>query len=629
MLQDIRDNSQGVVAKVIIGLIIAMFALFGVESILGGFIKTPPIAEVNGEDISEAQLQAGTQNLLNSIGGNIGSLDQNLLQQIALNQIIEETILRQLAHDETMLISSDRIDRTIIESPQFQINGVFDPDLAIRTMASQGYSVPIYRESLRQQMELSQVASAYTRSNFVTDSELQRIAELTAQSRELRYISITLGTRTLGTPISDADIQTYYNDHQADFTVEESVVAKYVLLDQAVLAEEIDVDAAAIEAQYEVERAAFEGSAEKRASHILFEVGSDLTEAQAMAAATAARERLDNGEDFGALALELSSDVVSAEEGGDIGYSDGSAFPQPIEDALEIMSVGEISQPIVTEFGVHLVKLTEAAEAEFQSLAEVSERIERDLKRSQVELLYSERLADLSNLAFETGDLQKISEQLNLVILESPQVPRSGGSGLFANSEVLAAAFSDEVLLEGNNSDVIELGASQAMVLRVEQFNPASISPLEEVQPEIAVLLRTQMERDAVQALGVQILTASEAGDDIQPLLDANELTWVETGAVRRNANTVNREIIEKAFSMPTPQAGPELDSITLGNGTFVLIALERVIPGSIEALSDAERTNLTQSMLADLGNSDFDAFLNNLRNKADITTRLSATEEI
>jgi peptidyl-prolyl cis-trans isomerase D len=238
-------------------------------------------------------------------------------------------------------------------------------------------------------------------------------------------------------------------------------------------------------------------------------------------------------------------------------------------------------------------------------------------------------LADLSNLAFETGDLQTISEQLNLVILESPKVPRSGGSGLFANSEVLAAAFSDEVLLEGNNSDVIELGASQAMVLRVEQFNPASISPLEEVQPEIAVLLRTQMERDAVQALGDQILTASEAGDDIQPLLDANELTWVETGAVRRSANTVNREILEKAFSMPTPQAGPELDSITLGNGTFVLIALERVIPGSIEALSDAERTNLTQSMLADLGNSDFDAFLNNLRNKADITTRLSATDEI
>lgn len=627
MLQDIRDNSQGVVAKVIIGLIIAVFALFGVETIIGGFINSQTVAEVNGEEITEAQLQMSTQNLLNSIGGNIGSLDQSLLEQIALNQIIEETILRQLAQEETMLISSDRIDRSIIQSPQFQINGVFDPDLAVRTMASQGYSVPLYRESLRQQMELSQVASAYTRSNFVTESELQRIAELTAQSRELRYISIPLGTRTLGTPISDAEIETYYNENQASFTEEESVVLRYVLLDQAVLAEEIEVDVADIEAQYEIERAAFEGSAEQRASHILFEVGADMSEAQALAAATAARERLQNGEDFGVLALELSSDVVSAEEGGDIGYSDGSAFPEEIEEALAILSLDEVSEPVVTEFGVHLVKLTEDAETVFQPLAEVFDRIDRDLKRAEVERLYSERLADLSNLAFETGDLQTISEELNLVILESPEVPRSGGNGIFANQQILAAAFSDEVLLDGNNSDVIELGATQAAVLHLDHFNEASIPPLEEVQPEIAVILRTQMERDAVRALGEEIMAAIEAGEDIQPLLEANELAWIEAGAVRRSANTVNREILERAFAMPAPEDGAEMDGMTLSNGTFVLIELNQVIPGSIQSLSEAERSNLTEGMLADLGNSDFDAFLNNLREQAEITTRLTADE--
>ena len=628
MLQDIRDNSQGVIAKVIIGLIVAIFALFGVESIIGGFVTSPPVAEINGEEINEAQLQAATQNLLNSIGGNAGSLDQDLLEQIALNQIVEETVLRQLSTKESMLISSDRIDRSIIENPNFQINGAFDPDLAVRTMASQGFSVPIYRESLRQQMALSQIANAYSRSNFVTDSELERIAELSAQSRNYRYISVTLGTRTLGSPISDAEIQEYYDSHQDDFTKEETAVVRYVLLDQDVIAEEIEVDEADILAQYEIERAAFEGSAEKRASHILFEVSSNLSEEQAMSQAVAARERLIAGEDFGDLALELSSDVVSAEGDGDIGYSDGSAFPAEIEAALVNLAVNEISQPVITEFGVHLVKLTENSVNVFQSLAEVRDRIERELKRSQVELLYAERLEDLSNLAFETADLEPISQQLNLVILQSGEVPRSGATGIFSNPNVIAATFSDEVLLDGNNSDVIELNPSQAAVIHVQDFNEASLLPMEEVEPEIAVILRTEMERDAVQALGEELLTALEAGNDIQPLLETNELEWIAAEGVLRNANSVNREISERAFSLPAPADGPQRTSMTLANGTFVLIELNEVVPGTMSSLSDTEKSTLTQSMLVDLGNSDFDAFLTNLKADADIQTRVSQTED-
>ena len=130
MLQDIRDNSQGVIAKVIIGLIVAVFALFGVESIIGGFITSPPVAEVNGEEITESQLQFSAQSLLGTIGGG-ADLDQGLVEQIALNQLIEETILKQSALRANMQISSDRIDRSILDNPSFQINGVFDPDLAI------------------------------------------------------------------------------------------------------------------------------------------------------------------------------------------------------------------------------------------------------------------------------------------------------------------------------------------------------------------------------------------------------------------------------------------------------------------------------------------------------------------
>ncbi len=624
MLQDIRDNSQGVVAKVIIGFIVAIFALFGVDSIMSGFTTSPPIAEINGEEITEAQLQLSTQNLLNSIGGSVDSLDQGLLEQIALSQIVEEVLLRQSAQNSAMTISNNRIDRSIIENPQFQINGTFDSDFAIRTMASQGFSVPLYRETLKQQMLLSQLANAYSSSAFVTDVELERIAGLSAQTRDFRYLSIPLGTRTLGTAITDAEIQAYYDDNQENFTQPETVSVRYVMLDKNAITEEIELDEALIRAQYETEREAFEGSAEKRASHILFEVGGDFTEAQALELAATAKQRLDAGEDFGAVALDMSTDTISAEDGGDIGYTDGSAFPEAIEEALEVLALNEISGPVVSEFGVHIVMLTEDSENVFQSYEEVAERIERELKSSEIELIYAERLEDLSNLAFETGDLQTISEELDMNVLISGAFGRTGGTGIFSNQALIAAAFSEEVLLEGNNSEVIELNPSQAVVMNVLEFTEATILPLEEVEPEIAVILRTEMERQAVQDLSDQILTAIENGDSIEQLLADNELEWLtEQGSARVDAS-VNREILSRVFAMSLPEADtPAYDNLVLSNDTAVIVELNSINTGSIETLAQIDRENMVSSMISDLGNSDFQAYMSNLQQSADIESSI------
>jgi len=624
MLQDIRDNSQGVVAKVIIGFIVAIFALFGVDSIMSGFTTSPPIAEINGEEITEAQLQLSTQNLLNSIGGSVDSLDQGLLEQIALSQIVEEVLLRQSAQNSAMTISNNRIDRSIIENPQFQINGTFDSDFAIRTMASQGFSVPLYRETLKQQMLLSQLANAYSSSAFVTDVELERIAGLSAQTRDFRYLSIPLGTRTLGTAITDAEIQAYYDDNQENFTQPETVSVRYVMLDKNAITEEIELDEALIRAQYETEREAFEGSAEKRASHILFEVGGDFTEAQALELAATAKQRLDAGEDFGAVALDMSTDTISAEDGGDIGYTDGSAFPEAIEEALEVLALNEISGPVVSEFGVHIVMLTEDSENVFQSYEEVAERIERELKSSEIELIYAERLEDLSNLAFETGDLQTISEELDMNVLISGAFGRTGGTGIFSNQALIAAAFSEEVLLEGNNSEVIELNPSQAVVMNVLEFTEATILPLEEVEPEIAVILRTEMERQAVQDWSDQILTAIENGDSIEQLLADNELEWLtEQGSARVDAS-VNREILSRVFAMSLPEADtPAYGNLVLSNDTAVIVELNSINTGSIETLAQIDRENMVSSMISDLGNSDFQAYMSNLQQSADIESSI------
>ena len=623
MLQDIRDNTQGVIAKVIIGLIVAVFALWGVESIIGGFITSPAVAEVDGDEISEQQLAQSTQNLLRSLGGNIEGMDQGLLEQIALNQLIEQLLLRQSAIRQNLQVSEDRVDRAILQTEQFQLDGVFNSDLAVRTIASQGFTVPQYRQELRQSILIGQLANAYSTSNFVTEAELEQIASLRLQTRDFRFISVPIGTRTLGEPISDAEIQAYYEQNAAQFTDEETVNVRYVMLDKGVLMEEMQVDEELVRQQYERERSAFEGSAERRASHILFETGPARSEQQALEQAAAALARLRGGEDFGDLARELSSDTLSAESDGDIGYTDGTVFPEAIETALLNLQIDEVSEPVVSEFGVHLVKLTEATENSYPPFEEVADRIRRDLQGSDVEQGYAQRLEDLSNMAFESPDLPALAQRMNLPVLVSGPFPRSGGDNVFSNPAVIAEAFSSDVLEGGHNSNVVELNNSQAIVMQLEAYQPATLRPLEDVQGEIAVIIRTEMERERAASLGSELLDALEQGQPLDELLASNELEWFEQNGTTRNSTAINREIVDAVFAMQRPEGEPRHHGISLSNGTYVVIELNAVNAGTLESLPEAERLAIVNSMLDDMARSSFGAYITSLREQADITTRL------
>lgn len=629
MLQTIRENSQGLVAKVIIGFIIGIMALFGVESIMSGFITNPTVAEVNGEEITEPELATSVQNLLASVGGNLESLDEDLIRQVALNQIIEDRLLRQSAQDAALQISSDAIDLQIINNPQFQVGGVFNSDLAVRTMATQGFTVAAYRQALADQMVVGQLANAFASSGFVTQSELERIAALSSQTRDFRFVSVTLGNRTGGEPIPADQIDTYYQNNQAQFTIDEEIAIDYVVLDKAAIFTEVEVSDADVQARYDEERATSSSSSQRRAAHILLEIAAGSTEEAVVAEAAALKSRIDQGEDFGAIALEASSDTVSAEQGGDIGYSDGTAFPAGIEQALLDMEVGEVSEPVVTEFGVHLVKLTEYDVNEYPALEEVADRIRRDLSSAEVDEIYFSRLETLANLAFETTDLTEISQELALPIQQSEMFSRGGGfTEITTNANVIAAAFADEVLVEGNNSDVVELGNDRALVLNINTHNEASLRPLEEVRGEIAAILRTELEKERAAALGEQLLSALRSGQSIDEELLANELQWIEQTNASRDQSGLNSEVMQNVFALSAPAEGEsEFSGFALSNGTFIVVELQGVNRGSLAQMDTAEREALVSSFVERDGRAAFDAFLANTRNNADITESLTTAE--
>ena len=620
MLQTIRDNSQGIIAKVIIGFIIGVFALFGAESIVGGFLGGNNVASVNGEDITEQELAISIQNLMASIGANIQDFDEELLREIALGQLIEDKLLMQAARDSGMVISEDSLDREILRTPQFQLGGVFDNDLARRTMAAQGFTPQAYRATLAERMTMGQLANAYAATAFVTDADIARIAELQTQTRDFRFVSVPLGNRPLGQAITPEDIQRYYDNNAEEFTTEEQVSLQYVLLDKNAIFDEVTVDADQVRAQYETERSEAVSSVERRASHILFDLGSD-DEATVISRAADVRARIEAGEDFGDLAREFSVDDISAEDDGDIGYTDGSVFPAEMEDALAALEVGEVSAPVVSEFGVHLLKLTEYDVQEYPEFEEVSERIERTLKQAEVDQLYFSRLETLANLAFETFDLLSINEELGLDIQQTEFFGRNGGTSAVAGDpNVISAAFSADILEDELNSDVIELSENRVAVIHLAEYRPAEVQPLEDVRAEIAVNLRRQMEQDMAREVGESILTALRSGESVEDLLGAESLVWNERSGVQRGQFDMNTEIVGNVFSMSAPESGSvNLEGFGLNNGAYVVIELQAVNPGSVEQLDEGQREQLLAAIMESRGRSTFDGLLANLQNSARI----------
>lgn len=622
MLQTIRDNSQGVIAKIIIGFIIGVFALFGAESIIGGFLGGNNVASVNGEEITEPELAQSLQNVMAQMGADVQDFDEELLREIALGQLIEDRLLMQAAENAGMTISEDSLDRQIVRTPQFQVGGVFNAELARRTMGAQGFTPQTYRASLAQQMMMSQLANAYASSGFVTDQEIARLAALELQTRDFRYLSVPLGNRTLGEAIDEEDMRAYYEENPAQFTAPEQVSVNYVVLDKNRIFDEVEVDEARVRARYEEERDAAVANIERRASHILWELGGDASEAELVATAAEVKARLDAGEDFGELVREFSDDPVSAEDDGDIGYTDGSVFPAALEQALLNLEVGQVSDPVVSEFGVHLVKLTEYDAQEYPEFDEVAERIERDLNSTEVDQMYFSRLETLANLAFETFDLQAINDELGLEIQQSDYFGRSGGnSDITSDQRVVEAAFSEDVLQEDLNSELIELSDTRAVVLHLEEYRPEAQIPFEDVRAEIAVTLRSERERQMARELGEELLAALESGEDISEQMTSESLSWIEREDVRRNQSDINIEIVRNVFSMPSPDGeSPVRRGFSLNNGAYVLVELQAVEDGEAADMPAQQRQQLTAALVENKGRMSFDALLRNLQADADIT---------
>ncbi|MNZ28402.1 Peptidyl-prolyl cis-trans isomerase D [compost metagenome] len=621
MLQNIRDNSQGWIAKTIIGVIIALLALTGFDAIFNATSNRQNAAEVNGEEISQDQLSEAVnlqrRQLQQQLGKDFDAslLDEKLLREAALKGLIERKLLLQGAQEADFAFSQSALDQLILQTPEFQVDGKFNADRFDQVIRQMNYNRLQFRQMLEQEMLIGQLRAGLAGSGFVTAAEVDAFARLEKQTRD--FATLVLKADPAAVTIADGDIKAYYDGHVDQFMSPEQVVIEYVELKKAAFFSQVEAKEEDLQAQYQKE---ISNLAEQRqAGHILVEVNDKLNEEQAKARIEQVKQRLDKGEDFAALAKEFSDDSGSAANGGDLGFAGPGVYEPAFEESLYALKQGEVSAPVRTQYGWHLIKLLGVQAPEVPSFESLKPKLEHDIKAQQVEQRFVEVSKELEDAAFEASDLAQPAQELNLEVKTSAPFGREGGEGLTANRQVLQAAFSPEVLEDGANSSAIELDPDTVVVLRVKEHKKPEQLALDKVSDSIRQHLMTEKASDAAKAKGEALIASLRDGKT--PVEQAQEgQSWQVVEAATRSQEGVEPILLQAVFRMPKPTAAdkPEFTGVKLGNGDYVVIRLNGVSQAEIK-LSDEEKAMYSRFLASRSGQQDFASYRRQLEEKAKI----------
>ncbi|MCK9529753.1 MAG: SurA N-terminal domain-containing protein [Gammaproteobacteria bacterium] len=605
MLQYIRARAQGLIAWIIVGFIALTFALWGVQEYLGGG-KDVPVAKINDTAISSAQLQSAIaqqrQRLQEMLGPNFRPemFAEAPMREAILQSLIEREVLVQAAVDGGLWVSDAQLASIIRAIPAFQgEDGQFSSAAYERALRLQGYTTQGFEAELRRDLLVSQLQSAVSTTDFAAPTEAQHYLRLQNQKRDYGYLLVPVSRFVGKVEVSEAEAQAYYEANQAQFTEPERVKVAYVELSVDTLARDVKVSEDEVQAYYDSHPEEFAAPEERRARHILFQVAADADQATVEAARKKAEDTLAQiraGKDFAELARAQSEDPGSAKQGGDLGFFGRGVMDPAFEQAVFGLAKGAVSEPVRSSFGFHVIQLEDVRGGEVKPFTAVRDSIQTRLRQEQARQRFYEAADQLANLTYEHPDeLQTVAEELHLPLQQSAYLSRERGEGLFANAKLRQAAFSDEVLEGGNNSDPVELTPDHLVVLRVADRQPASVRPLTEVRGQIDDYLRQEKARAA----------AAEAADRAEQALRSSKMDPTayakKNGYEWRRQETMRNDtkapaaVVQLAFRMPRPQDDSSVERTALPSNDLAVVVLFQVKEGEVPADAKApqlERAN-------------------------------------
>ena len=609
-MQEFRRFIRGPVGKLLLAAIVIPFVAVPFLDYFSGSSSADTVAEVEGTSITRNAVNQRVERVRDMLrqqspNMNPAMLDSFVRPQMVLDSMVNEQLIMSAAENAGMVFSVAQLNPQIQSQPLFQEDGKFSNVRFERELRARGMSPQGYIQGLRQDLVKEQYRSGFMATDFALPTELNEQRRLGEQVRDIRYAQLDLNALRKSFSVSDEEVQAFYSDNQDEFMRPEEFRIAYVELLTDDYADKVSVSEDDVAAEYEVRKAIMEesaGNTARQVSHILVEVGSDRDLDAAKARAQEAATAIAGGMSFADAAATYSDDPGSANDGGNLGVVSKGALPEEMESAIAELEPNVVSEPVVSEAGVHLIKVTDVAEKrEMPPLDQMAGQIRSDLKQARAEALLSEDVATLEELLYEHSDLQSPAEQVNGQVQTTAWVPLSSLPAPLANPQVQQALSTEAVRHDGHNSELIEVAPGHYLAVRIAEEKPAEAMPLDDVSFAIRERLKGDMAADKVQTLFADAEAKIAAGADLQTIAALFDTQVEEQEGLQRGGAEPSMEVVNGAFALPRP-AESEMSDVALirtGNGSVVAYQLTRVEDGNAEPLSEAQQV----AALRELGN--------------------------
>ena len=626
MLQFIRDNATGWIAWGIVILICIPFALWGIHQYV-----TPQgsvaVAAVDGTEIGHYDFQRSyarrRQELQATFGpGFAGMFDDDRLRREVLERMIDSEVVVNSGVTAGMRVGDGLLARSIQSQDAFRSGDAFSQGLYEGWLRAQGYSPGGFEENFRRSVLEQQIVLGISGSDFVSENELRDAVRIRLQKRT--FSQLTLPAAGFETPEpADSGIAAHFERHRAEYFAPERLRLRYLEVSMSAIADGVKADDEELRALFDAERGSFLTPEKREVSHILVSVESGAVE-EARARAAGFRERIVAGESFEDVAKEHSDDPGSASTGGALGFIEHGIMDPAFEEAAFALAPDEVSEPVRSNFGWHLIKVTSVQEARETTFEEVRDEVLAQYRLREAERIYVEHVETLANVVYEHPEsLEPAARELELPIRETGYVTRGGGGDpddlIASQPAVVAAAFSSDVLGEGNNSEPIEFEPGHIVVVRAFDHEPRRSLELDEAREEVIDALRAQAVRTAVTARGRELLASLRGGRSPGEVAAEAGVEWNRFEDVGRFDGEVSEQLLDVVFRMLRPGGDSRFDGLIDDAGDFVIVSLSRVDDGDVSALSDEERVDLRRALEADFGRTAYDAFIRVRRESADV----------
>ena len=622
MLQTIHDKAKGWIAYAIVGIITVPFALFGINQYFEGGGKLAA-AVVNGEEITVQAVQNALVEMKQQFGGQLPpGMDEGALKTAALDSVINQTLMQQKIRDGGYRASNQEVADAIAVIEVFQKDGKFDQQTYENFLKMQRRDPAGFEAQVRTDLSQQQLRGSILDTAFLPKAEMERYESLRNQQRELETFTLKMADFQAQAQVTDQQVADYYTQNKAAFMTEEKVQVAYLELKRDDLAAKVTVDEAALQQWFDSNADHYAKPEERTVSHILVSVDDPAKDAAAKQRIDALYADIQSGKrTFEDVAKTDSDDKNTAEKGGSLGVVVTADWGPEFAKAVTALEAGKTSEPVKTEAGYEIIRVTAIKPAVEQEFAAVKAAVEADYRKEQADKAFTDAADKMQTLAYENdGDLAPVATALGLSVQQSDWMTQSQGQGVAADEKVRNAAFAEDVLKSGKNSEALELTDGHAVVLRVINHEAAAQKPLDAVQADIRSQLLAQAARQLTAQKGEALLAKLNTTQAWSALTEAgvgSETAVEKFGAVNRTDSKLSPEILQKAFAMSAPAEGKATwASVALGTGDYVVISLKAVKAGEAKAEA-ASHAIYGQS----LGMRELSAMLQGLRESAEIVT--------